>query len=82
MQIRKATTVGVLRKKVSLNFAKFTGNSYARGNTCEFCKIFKNTCFTEQLRTTASKSGYCNNEAIGIDCICCRELNAMLYCFG
>ena len=44
------------------NFAKFTGNSCARGNTCEFCKIFKNTFFTEQLRMTASESGYCNNK--------------------
>ena len=55
-----------------------TGNSCARGNTCEFCKIFKNTIFIDQLRTTASKSGYWNNEARDIDCICCRELDAML----
>ena len=59
------------------NFAKFTGHSCAWGNTCEFCKIFK-IFFTEQLLTTASKSGYCNNEARYIDCICCRELDTML----
>ena len=23
-----------------------------------------------------------NNEAIDVDCICCRELDALLYCFG
>ena len=28
------------------------------------------------------KCGYCNNEARDIDYICCRELDAMLYCFG
>ena len=44
------------------NLAKFTGNSCAWGNTYEFCKNFKSTFFTEELRTTASKSGYCNNE--------------------
>ena len=47
---------GVLRKKEFFkNVAKFTGNSCARENTCELCKIFKNTTFTEQLRTTASE---------------------------
>ena len=28
------------------------------------------------------KCGYCNNEAIDIDYICCIELDEMLYCFG
>ena len=66
------------KKRFSLKLAKFTGNSCARGRTCEFCKIFKNTFFTEQLRTTASESGYCNYEARDIDCICCRELDQCL----
>ena len=74
----EAATVGVLQKKIFLNFAKFTGNSCAWGNTCGFCKIFKNTFFTEQLRTTASESGYRNNEARDIDYICCRELDHYL----
>ena len=66
-------------KKVFLkNLVKFTGNSCARGKICEFCKIFKSTLFTEQIRTTASESGYCNNEAKNIDCIFSRELGAML----
>ena len=29
---------------------------------CEFCEIFKNTFFTEHLRTTASRFGDVNNE--------------------
>ena len=75
----EAASVGVLRKKVFFKFcAKYTGSSCARGNTCEFCKVFKNTFFTEQLWTTASESRYCSNEARDIDCICCRELDVML----
>ena len=57
------------QKGVPENFAKFTGkhlcqslffNKVAEKETlaqvfsCEFCKIFKNTFFTEHLRTTAS----------------------------
>ena len=59
-------------------YQKLTGNSCTRGNTCKICKIFKNAFLTEQYRTTASKSGYCNYEARDIDCICCRELDALL----
>ena len=70
MQMPEAATVGVLRR--------LTGNSCGRVNTCEFCKIFENTFFAEQLRTTASESGYCNNEPRDIDCICYKKLNAML----
>ena len=69
MQMRKAVTVGVLRKKISFKISQ---------NSQKICKIFKNAFFTERLRTTVSKSGYCNNEARDIDCICCRELDAML----
>ena len=50
VQMLEAATGGVLQ-----NFAKLTGNTCARGNTCELCKIFKNTFFTEQLWTTASE---------------------------
>ena len=78
MQMPEAATVGVLRKKAFFKISQIHRKLCARGNTCEFCKIFKNTFFTEQIRTTASESGYCNNEARDIDCICCRELGAML----
>ena len=64
-------------KSSSLKFAKFTGNSCATGSTCKFCKIFNSNFFTEQFRTTTSESG-CSNSEVIIDCICCRELDAML----
>ena len=55
-QMPEAATWGVWRKKM---FFKMSQNSQEtpvpKGNTCEFCKIFKNTSFKEQLQTTASE---------------------------
>ena len=52
----EVATGGVLRKKV---FFKMSQNSEEipgdRGDICDLCKIFKNTFFTEQLRTIASE---------------------------
>ena len=47
------------KKGVVKNFTKFTGehqcwSQSAQVFSCEFCKIFNNTFFTEHLRTTAS----------------------------
>ena len=54
------------------NLAKFTGEhcalslevwNFVKAETpaqvsfCEFCKIFKNTCFTEHIRTATSENG-------------------------
>ena len=78
MQMRKAATVSVLRKKVSFKISQNSQETPVPEETREFCEIFKYTFFTEQLRTTASKSGHCNNEERDLDCICCRELDAML----
>ena len=79
MQMPEAATVGVSRKKV---FFKMSQNSQKTPVPEEapvnFSKLFKNTFLREQLRTTASERGYCNNEVTDIDCICCRELDAML----
>ena len=36
-------------KRWSLNVAKFTRNSCARGNTCQFCKNFKNIFYRTTL---------------------------------
>ena len=56
LQIPEATTEGVLQKKVFFKLSKkFTGSSCARGNTYEFCKVFKNNFFKKQLWTTASE---------------------------
>ena len=57
-----------MKKVVLENFAKFTGKYLCRPQacnfinqetlaqvfSCEFCKIFKNTFFTEYPQTTAS----------------------------
>ena len=61
-----------MKKGVLGNFAKFTGKPLCRPQacnfinkeilvqvfSCEFCEIFKNTFFTEHLRTTASIWGH------------------------
>ena len=79
----EAATGGVLRKKVffkmsqssqetpvpeeaSMNFAKFLRISFSLNNS----------------RRLLLKCAHFNNEARDIDCICCKELDAMLYCFG
>ena len=42
-------------KKCPLKFCKIYRKHLCRENTCEFWKIFKNTFFAEQCRTTASE---------------------------
>ena len=75
MQILEAATVDVLRKNVffkisqtpeetPVNFVKFSRTSFLQNNS--------------GCRAAASESEYCINEARDIDCICCRELDAML----
>ena len=51
-------------EEAPVNFAKFSGTAFLQNNS--------------GCRATASESGYWNNEARYIDCICCRELDAML----
>ena len=51
----EAATWGVLRKKVFFKMSHNSQETPVPEETCEFCKIFKNTSFTEQLRTTASE---------------------------
>ena len=70
VQMPQTVTGGVLQ-----NVTKFIGNSFARGNTYEFWKIFKNNFFTEQLQTTASKMRTLQQQS---ERCCCRELDAML----
>ena len=79
VQILEAATASVLRKKVFFKISQNLQKTPVPEETpVNFAKFLKNTFFTEQLRTTASGSGYCNNEARDVDCICCRELDAML----
>ena len=78
MQIPEAGSRGVVWKKM---FFKILQNSQEtpvpEGNTYEFCKMFKNTFLTEQLRTTASV--HCKIEAREMDCLRYREVDAMLF---
>ena len=81
MQMRKAATVGVLRKKVSFKISQNSQETPVPEETPVNFAKFSRTPFLQNnsgCRTTASESGYCNNEARDIDCICCRELDAML----
>ena len=59
MVVSEVATGGVLQKKVFLKFTKFTGKLLCQSlffNKVEGLRleIFKNTFFTEQIRTTAS----------------------------
>ena len=56
-----------VKKGVLINFAKFSGKhlcqrlfikkeSLAQVFSCQFCKIYKSTFFTEHLRTTAVRN--------------------------
>ena len=56
----------LLCQRKHVNFAKFLRISFLQNNS----------------RRMLLKCGHFNNEARDIDCICCRELDAMLYCFG
>ena len=48
--------------KVKLSFIK--NEALAQVFSCEFCKIRKNTCFTEHHQTTASDYSSVNNISI------------------
>ena len=61
-----------LRKNV---FFKMSQNSQETPVPEEFCKIFKNTFFTEQFWTTASEMRIWQQRS---ERFCCRELDAML----
>ena len=55
---QKQPSEGFFKKVVMRNFTEFT-RKYLYQNPflmfpCEFCKIYKNTFFTEQHRTTAT----------------------------
>ena len=83
VQMPEAATGGALRKKVSFKMSqKFTENSCVRENTCEIAKFYRTPFLQNNSIRLLLKPGHCNNKARDIDCICCRVLDAMLYCFG
>ena len=79
MKMPEVAIVGVLRKKI---FSKISQNSQEtpvpEETLVNFAMFLRTPFFTEQLRTTTSESGCCNNEARETDCICCRALDVML----
>ena len=53
-----------MREEAPVNFAKFSRTPFLQNNS--------------GCRTTASESGYYNDEARDVDCIRCRKLDVML----
>ena len=47
-----------------------------------FAKFLRTRVLQNNSGRLLLKCGHFNNEARDIDCICCRELDALLYCFG
>ena len=78
----EAATGGVLRKRV---FFKMLQNSQEapvpEETPVNFVKILKTPLKNNSGRPLL-KCRHCNNKARDIDCICCTELDAVLYCFG
>ena len=75
----EAVTGGVLRKKV---FFKISQNSeetpVPQETPVNFAKFLRTPFLKNNSGRLLLQCGHCNNEASDIDCICCRELDAML----
>ena len=75
----EVATGGVLRKKV---FFKMSQNSQEtpvpEETPVNFAKFLRTPFLQNNSGRLLLKCGHCNNEARDIDCICCRELDAML----
>ena len=82
-QMPEAATWGVLRKKM---FFKMSQNSQETSvpeeTPVNFSKFLRTPLSQNNSRRLLLKRRHFNNEARDIDCICCRELDTLLYCFG
>ena len=82
-QIPEAATWGILRTNV---FFKMSQNSQEtpvpEETPVNFVKFLKTPLLQNNSGRLLLKCGHFHNEARDIDCICCRELDALLYCFG
>ena len=79
----EAATGGVLRKKVFFKMSQSSQKTRVPEETyVNFAKFLRISFLQNKSRRMLLKCGHFNNEARDIDCICCRELDAMLYCFG
>ena len=47
-----------------------------------FVKFLRTPLLQNNSGRLLLKYGHFNNAARDVDCICCRELDALLYCFG
>ena len=79
MQMPEAATVGVLRKKV---FFKISQNSQEtpvpEETPVNFAKFLRTPFLQNNSGRLLLKCRHCTNDVRDIDCICCRELDAML----
>ena len=83
VQMSEAATGGVLRKKVFFKMSQNPQQTPVPGETSvNFAKLLRTLFSQNTSGRLLLKWGHCNNKARDVDCICCRELNAMLYCFG
>ena len=79
----EAATGGVLRKKVFFKMSQSSQETPVPEETCvNFAKFLRTSFLQNDSGRLLLKCGHFNNEARDIDSICCRELDAMLYCLG
>ena len=79
MQMPEATTGGVLGKKVFLKMSQESQETTVPEETpVNFAKFLRTSFLQNNSGRLLLKCGHFNNEARDIDCICCRELDAML----
>ena len=79
----EVATGGVLRKKVLLKMSQSSKETPGPEQTSvDFSKFLRTSFLWNYSGRLLLKCGHFNNETRDIDCICCRELDAMLYCFG
>ena len=75
----EAVTGGVLRKKVFLKMSQNSEETPVPKETpMNFAKVLRTPFLKNNSQRLLLKCGHCNNEASDIDCICRRELDAML----
>ena len=79
----EVATGGVLRKKVLFKMSQSSQETPGPEQTSvDFSKFLRTSFLWNNSGRLLLKCGHFNNETRDIDCICCRELDAMLYCFG
>ena len=79
----EAATGGVLRKKVFFKVLQSSRETLVPEETSvNFAKFLRTSFLQNNSGRLLLKCRHFNNEARDIDCYCCREIDAMLYCFG